>query len=208
MMRWHLSITRKENTRTRIALSAISTGPGFHSSVVASRDCIKGQRTAHIAIIIQRSPRDEARVRPLDVTRSSCRQTYSTTCCFRKARRSLRAPKIHAYYCLFASCTTNSEEHSFLVTRSEGSQVQSSKWIRNVHVIGRYCFTTPSSLIQDVVRNDVIWRDSIDHQANYHEGRCNCASLAGLRIEITEKGAATHSFQPKVIKDLHRSWVA
>jgi len=60
-------------------------------------------------------------------------------------------------------------------------------------------FATPNYLIQEVVRNDVPWRQSVVTEPINMEGGISRAPTApGLGIEINEKEAAKYPFKPEV----------
>jgi galactonate dehydratase len=60
-------------------------------------------------------------------------------------------------------------------------------------------FATPNYLIQEVVRNDVPWRNDIVTEPIAMEGGlARAPSSPGLGIEIHEKEAAKHPFAPEV----------
>jgi galactonate dehydratase len=60
-------------------------------------------------------------------------------------------------------------------------------------------FATPNYLIQEVLRNDVAWRSDVVIEPINLEGGIARAPLApGLGIDIDEKEAAKHPFQPEV----------
>jgi galactonate dehydratase len=60
-------------------------------------------------------------------------------------------------------------------------------------------FATPNYLIQEVVRNDVPWRnDVVDEPIPLEAGECSAPLRPGLGIEINEREAAKHPFQPEV----------
>lgn len=60
-------------------------------------------------------------------------------------------------------------------------------------------FATPNYLIQEVVRKDVPWREDIVTEPITMEGGVSRAPTApGLGIDINEKEAAKHPFQPEV----------
>jgi galactonate dehydratase len=67
-------------------------------------------------------------------------------------------------------------------------------------------FATPNYLIQEVVRNDVPWRnDIVTEPMNLQGGSCGIPTQPGLGIEIDEKEAAKHPFQPEVVMNyFHR----
>jgi galactonate dehydratase len=61
-------------------------------------------------------------------------------------------------------------------------------------------FATPNYLIQEVVRKDVPWREDIVTERITVEGGVSRAPTApGLGIDINEKEAAKHPFQPEVM---------
>ena len=60
-------------------------------------------------------------------------------------------------------------------------------------------FATPNYLIQEVVRNDVPWRnDIVTEPIGMEGGFARAPSSPGLGIEINEKEAAKHPFAPEV----------
>lgn len=60
-------------------------------------------------------------------------------------------------------------------------------------------FATPNYLIQEVVRKDVPWRnDVVTEPINMEGGLSRAPSAPGLGIDINEKEAAKHPFQPEV----------
>jgi galactonate dehydratase len=60
-------------------------------------------------------------------------------------------------------------------------------------------FATPNYLIQEVVRNDVPWRnDILVEPLDASAGICNAPTAPGLGIDINETEAAKHPFQPEV----------
>jgi galactonate dehydratase len=60
-------------------------------------------------------------------------------------------------------------------------------------------FASPNYLIQEIVRNDVAWRDDIVTKPFLLEkGVAHAPSAPGLGIEIDEKAAARHPFAPEV----------
>jgi galactonate dehydratase len=60
-------------------------------------------------------------------------------------------------------------------------------------------FATPNYLIQEVVRNDVPWRgDIVDESIPLASGFCKPPQRPGLGIEINEKEALKHPFQPEL----------
>ena len=60
-------------------------------------------------------------------------------------------------------------------------------------------FATPNYLIQEVVRNDVPWRnDIVTEPIGMDGGLARAPSSPGLGIEIHEKEAAKHPFAPEV----------
>lgn len=67
-------------------------------------------------------------------------------------------------------------------------------------------FATPNYLIQEVVRNDVPWRnDIVKEPMDFHGGSCGIPTKPGLGIEIDEKEAAKHPFQNEVVMNyFHR----
>ena len=67
-------------------------------------------------------------------------------------------------------------------------------------------FATPNYLIQEVVRNDVPWRNEIvTEPMDLQGGSCGIPTKPGLGIEINEKEAAKHPFQPEVVMNyFHR----
>lgn len=67
-------------------------------------------------------------------------------------------------------------------------------------------FATPNYLIQEVVRNDVPWRnDVLTEPLDVSKGVCRAPSAPGLGIDINEKEASKHPFQPEVtMEHFHR----
>lgn len=67
-------------------------------------------------------------------------------------------------------------------------------------------FATPNYLIQEVVRDDVPWRnDIVIPPITMNGGVTSPPSLPGLGIDINEKEAAKHPFQPEVTMEaFHR----
>ncbi len=60
-------------------------------------------------------------------------------------------------------------------------------------------FATPNYLIQEMVRNDVPWRnDVVAKPLTLEKGAAHAPSAPGLGIEINEKEAARHPFAPEV----------
>jgi galactonate dehydratase len=60
-------------------------------------------------------------------------------------------------------------------------------------------FATPNYLIQEMVRNDVAWRnDVVDEPIPLEAGACTAPTKPGLGVEINEREAAKHPFQPEV----------
>ena len=60
-------------------------------------------------------------------------------------------------------------------------------------------FATPNYLIQEMVRNDVPWRnDIVNEPVSLEKGVARAPTAAGLGIEINEKEAAKHPFAPEV----------
>jgi galactonate dehydratase len=60
-------------------------------------------------------------------------------------------------------------------------------------------FATPNYLIQEVVRKDVPWRnDVVSGPIDVEEGLAHAPKAPGLGIDINEKEAAKHPFQPEV----------
>jgi len=60
-------------------------------------------------------------------------------------------------------------------------------------------FATPNYLIQEVVRKDVPWReDVVTEPINMEGGVSRAPTAPGLGIDINEKEAAKHPFQPEV----------
>jgi len=67
--------------------------------------------------------------------------------------------------------------------------------VASLHV----AFATPNYLIQEVVRNDVPWRDDVVTPAlDVSRGVTGAPLGPGLGIEIDEQEAAKHPFQPEV----------
>ena len=67
-------------------------------------------------------------------------------------------------------------------------------------------FATPNYLIQEVVRNDVPWRnDILTEPLDVGTGICRAPAAPGLGIDINEREAAKHPFQPEVTMErFHR----
>src|SRR5574340_850924 len=67
-------------------------------------------------------------------------------------------------------------------------------------------FATPNYLIQEVVRNDVPWRDDVlVDPLDVSKGVCSAPNKPGLGIDINETEAAKHPFQPEVtMEHFHR----
>ena len=59
-------------------------------------------------------------------------------------------------------------------------------------------FATPNYLIQEVVRNDVPWRNDILVEPLAVEGSVTAPTAPGLGIDINEAEAAKHPWQPEV----------
>jgi galactonate dehydratase len=60
-------------------------------------------------------------------------------------------------------------------------------------------FATPNYLIQEMVRKDVPWRnDVVEEPILLEAGSCTAPSKPGLGVEINEREAAKHPFQPEV----------
>jgi galactonate dehydratase len=60
-------------------------------------------------------------------------------------------------------------------------------------------FAIPNYLIQEVVRNDVPWRnDVVDEAISLEAGECRVPTRPGLGIEINEREASRYPFQPEV----------
>ena len=59
-------------------------------------------------------------------------------------------------------------------------------------------FATPNYLIQEVVRNDVPWRNDILVEPLRVEGTITAPTAPGLGIDINEVEAAKHPWQPEV----------
>ncbi|MEN6535190.1 MAG: galactonate dehydratase [Bryobacteraceae bacterium] len=65
----------------------------------------------------------------------------------------------------------------------------------SVHV----AFATPNYLIQEMVRNDVAWRNEVvDEPIPLEAGSCKAPTKPGLGVEINEREAAKHPFEPEV----------
>lgn len=63
-------------------------------------------------------------------------------------------------------------------------------------------FATPNYLIQEVVRKDVAWReDVVDEPVSMAGGIAHAPTRPGLGIDINEKEAAKHPWQPEVLMD-------
>jgi galactonate dehydratase len=57
-------------------------------------------------------------------------------------------------------------------------------------------FATPNYLIQEIVRNDVPWRNDVITEAlPFEAGECMAPTKPGLGVEINEREAAKHPFQ-------------
>jgi galactonate dehydratase len=66
-------------------------------------------------------------------------------------------------------------------------------------------FATPNYLIQEVVRADVPWRnDILVEPLDLSRGLCSAPTAPGLGIDINEKEAAKHPFQPEVTMESFR----
>jgi galactonate dehydratase len=66
-------------------------------------------------------------------------------------------------------------------------------------------FATPNYLIQEVVRNDVPWRnDIVKMEHSVENGMCSAPTAPGLGVEIIESEVARHPFQPEVPMAYHR----
>ncbi|MGH9342992.1 MAG: enolase C-terminal domain-like protein, partial [Terriglobia bacterium] len=67
-------------------------------------------------------------------------------------------------------------------------------------------FAIPNYLIQEVVRNDVPWRnDVVEEPILLEAGRCRAPTRPGLGVEINEREAARHPFQPLLpVASFHR----
>lgn len=67
-------------------------------------------------------------------------------------------------------------------------------------------FAIPNYLIQEVVRNDVPWRnDVVDEPIPLEAGECRAPTRPGLGIEIDEREAARHPFEPVLpVASFHR----
>ncbi|HEY3454172.1 MAG TPA: enolase C-terminal domain-like protein, partial [Bryobacteraceae bacterium] len=62
----------------------------------------------------------------------------------------------------------------------------------SIHV----AFATPNYLIQEIVRNDVAWRnDVIEEALPFEAGECGPPTKPGLGVEINEREAAKHPFK-------------
>jgi len=60
-------------------------------------------------------------------------------------------------------------------------------------------FAVPNYLIQEVVRNDVPWRnDVVTEPIAMESGVAHAPTAPGLGLEINEKEAAKHQFAPEV----------
>ncbi len=60
-------------------------------------------------------------------------------------------------------------------------------------------FAVPNYLIQEVVRNDVPWRDDVvTEPLKIRGGICPVPSAPGLGIDVNEKESAKHPFEPEV----------
>jgi galactonate dehydratase len=67
-------------------------------------------------------------------------------------------------------------------------------------------FACPNYLIQEVVRNDVPWRnDIVSTPLNVDRGFVNAPNAPGLGIDINEAEAAKHPFQPEVPMAFHHA---
>lgn len=61
-------------------------------------------------------------------------------------------------------------------------------------------FATPNYLIQEVVRNDMPWRDDIIIEPlQTSTGICAAPIAPGLGIDVNEAEAAKHPFEPEVM---------
>jgi galactonate dehydratase len=64
----------------------------------------------------------------------------------------------------------------------------------NIHV----GFSTPTFLIQEVMRLDVPWRnDVVDAELPMEEGHVSPPRRPGIGLEVNEKEAAKHPYQPE-----------
>jgi galactonate dehydratase len=64
----------------------------------------------------------------------------------------------------------------------------------NIHI----GFSTPTFLIQEVMRLDVPWRnDVVDAELPMEEGHVSAPRRPGIGIEVNEKEAAKHPYQPE-----------
>ncbi len=71
----------------------------------------------------------------------------------------------------------------------------------SIHV----AFATPNYLVQEVVREDVPWRKDIVHEpVALDTGVVSAPTSPGLGIEINEKEATKHPFQPEVTMECFR----
>lgn len=65
-------------------------------------------------------------------------------------------------------------------------------------------FATPNYLIQEVVRNDVLWRNEIVIGGfSVEKGICQVPTAPGLGIDINEEAATRYPFQPEVLMAYH-----
>jgi galactonate dehydratase len=65
----------------------------------------------------------------------------------------------------------------------------------NIH----FAISTPNFLIQEVMRLDVPWRyDVVDSELALDGGYVTAPTRPGIGIEVNEKEAAKHPFQPEI----------
>lgn len=62
-----------------------------------------------------------------------------------------------------------------------------------------FAFSTPNFLIQEVMRSDVPWRDELmgGEALSFEHGRMRPPTMPGLGVEIDERVAARHPFEPE-----------
>ncbi len=78
------------------------------------------------------------------------------------------------------------------------------RWSSGVGPVGtaatlQVAFATPNYLIQEVVRNDVPWRDEVvQPPVRIERGTGFPPTAPGIGIEVNEQEAARHPFEPEV----------